>query len=82
MAADLTLLCHVFLICNMYTQFRCCYEHPSVEGDVFLVSKRHYVAIFDRMFTPDIYIGKTPSLVFVHYDVIQGQNVSWVQQSQ
>jgi hypothetical protein len=46
-------------------------EHPSEEGTVFGVFKRQSVAIFDHMFTPDVYIGKIPSLVLVHYDVIQ-----------
>jgi hypothetical protein len=46
-------------------------KHPSEEGEVFWVIKRQYVAIFDQMFAPNIYIGKKPSLVFVHHDVIQ-----------
>jgi hypothetical protein len=45
--------------------------HPSEEGDVFQVFKRQSVAIFDHIFTPDVYIGTTPRLIFVYYDVIQ-----------
>jgi hypothetical protein len=37
------------------------YEHPSEEGKMFRVIKRQYVAIFDQMITPDIYIGKNPA---------------------
>jgi hypothetical protein len=50
------------------------YEHPSEEGEVFRVFKRQSVAIFDLMFTQDIYIGKTLGLGLVHYDVIQTIN--------
>jgi hypothetical protein len=41
------------------------------------VLKRQPVAIVDNMFTPDtsIYIGKTPCLIFVHYDIIQTVNI-------
>jgi hypothetical protein len=35
------------------------YEHPSEEGEVFRVFKRQSVAIFDHMFTQDVYIWKS-----------------------
>jgi hypothetical protein len=78
MAADVTLLCNVFLylqyLYTLYVKMVTCFGFQCY---VF-----QYLAIFDHMFTPDIYIGKTPSLVFVHYGVIQSQNEGWVQQSQ
>jgi hypothetical protein len=39
------------------------YEHRSKEGEVLWVFKRQSVAIFDHMFTQDVYICKTQSLV-------------------